>query len=463
MKTEDFDVLAEGASDEGLYAVSQDQIFEIVTALEENDRDAVKHLIAHLDYVNISVVIQYLPPVLRHDFIEVLRPGFDPHVLSELEETVRDEVATQLGIKDLVRVLRKLESDDAFAIIEALDDKARVKILNAMPAGDRVILQEVLNYPEGSAARLMQREIVCIPSFWTSQKAREYIRKDKDLPDTFYDVFVVDPKHCPVGSIPLSELLRANKMKKVSELMREEVKVIPAVTDQEEVAMLFRNYNLISAPVVDEAGRIIGMITIDDVVDVIDQEAQKDIMHLGGVSESDFFAPLHKTSYWRIRWLSLAMVNSIVAVLVINHFEHLFAQMAVLAVLMPVSAAMAGNSGMQTVTIAVRALATRELGLANMWRAVNKEILVGLINGVFFGILMTIIVSFWFNDLMLGFVLAASLISNMAWAAFAGIMLPLAFDKMGLDPAVGAVPFLMTSTDVLGYSIFLYLASVFLI
>ena len=463
MSDEELDENKEALGEEDPYGVSQEQIRQIEEALEEDHPNRVRELVEPLDAQNTAVVIEYLPTQLRQDFMELIRGQFDPHILPELEENVRDEVVSQLGVKDLAAALANLESDDSVALVEHLDEDMRLEVLSSMPISERVILEEVLTYPEDSAARLMQREVVCIPSFWTIGDALNFLSRSSDLPKKIYDVFVVDPKHAPIGSVPLSVLLRTPKAQKISEAMEEDVKSISVNTDQEEVAMLFRKYNLISAPVVDEAGRIVGMITIDDVVDVIDEEAEEDIMRLNRVAESDFFAPLWQTSYKRIRWLIVTMVNTLIAAGVVKYFESSIEELAVLAVLMPVNAAMGGNSGMQTVTVTVRALATRELGLANMWRAINKEVGVGILNGLFFGLVMAIIAGFWLDNPMLGGVLGVALIFNMLWAAFAGVLLPIIIDKLSMDPAISAGPFLTTTTDVLGYAIFLGLASFFLL
>ncbi len=463
MSEEELDDNKEALGEEDPYGVSQEQIRQIEEALEEERPKRVRELIEPLDAQNTAVVIEYLPAQLRQDFVELIRVQFDPHILPELEENVRDDVVSQLGVKDLAAALANLESDDSVALVEHLDEDMRLEVLSSMPISERVILEEVLTYPEDSAARLMQREVVCIPSFWTIGDALNFLSRSSDLPKKIYDVFVVDPKHAPIGSVSLSALLRTSKTAKISESMEEDVKSISVNTDQEEVAMLFRKYNLISAPVVDEAGRIVGMITIDDVVDVIDEEAEEDIMRLNRVAESDFFAPLWQTSYKRIRWLIVTMVNTLIAAGVVKYFESSIEELAVLAVLMPVNAAMGGNSGMQTVTVTVRALATRELGLANMWRAINKEVGVGILNGLFFGLVMAIIAGFWLDNPMLGGVLGVALIFNMLWAAFAGVLLPIIIDKLDMDPAISAGPFLTTTTDVLGYAIFLGLASFFLL
>ena len=445
------------------YGVSQEQIRDIKSALEESKYKKVQNLIKELDAQNMAVVIEYLSPQFRQNFIDLIRNTFNPHLLPELEETVRDEVIAQLVVTDLISVLSKLNSDDSVTLVEHLDDEMRLEVFNSMPAGDRMVLEEVLNYPEGSAARLMQREIVCIPSIWNARDTLNFLSKSPYVPKKIYDIFVIDCNHVPIGSMPLSTLLRIPHAMKLSDAIEGELKYISLNMDQESVALLFRKYNLISAPVVDKKGRIVGMITIDDVVDVIDEEAEEDIMRLNLVAESDFFAPLWKTSYRRIRWLLVTMINTLIAASVVKIFESSIEEMAILAVLMPMCAAMGGNSGMQTVTVTVRAMATRELGLTNMWRAINKEVGVGILNGLFFGCIMSLIAGLWFENYMLGIVLGMSLVFNMLWSAIAGVILPIFIGNLGMDPAISSGPFLTTTTDVLGYASFLGLASFLLI
>lgn len=454
---------ADQEENESLYGVSQLTIRALEEALEENDTKEVERLIEPLHAADVAVVIEYLSAQLRHNLIELLRPNFDPKILADLNDIVREEVVEQLGTDAVAKAISKLESDDALALIEYLDEDKRREVLKLLPISERVILEEVLTYPEDSAARLMQREIVCIPNFWTVAEAMRYIAKEKNLPEKFYDLFVVDPKHTPIGGVPLSLLLRQPSTTKIVDIMRSDIKRIPALMDQEEVALLFRKYGLVSAPVVDEAGRIIGMITVDDVVEVIEEEAEKDIMLLSRVTESDFYEPLLSTSYSRIRWLLITLFNTLMAATVISQFQETIEKMVALAVLMPINAAMSGNAGMQVVTVTVRAIATRELGGANMNRAIVKEVLVGLINGIVFGGVMGTIAAFWFADPALGIVLGGALILNMMWAAVGGVVLPIVIDKMGMDPAISAGPFLTTTTDLLGFATFLGFARFFLL
>ncbi len=453
----------ESQDKEDLYGVSQETIRALEEALETDKNTEAYKLVEPLHPADVAVVIEYLPPALRYDLIEILRSHFDPDILAHLDETVREEIMDQLGTQEVAEALTGMESDDVVAVLEDLDEEQQKEILDSIPEEERVIVEETLTYPEESAARLMQREIACVPGSWTVAKAIRYLSKAKNLPEKFYDLFVTNSKNKLLGGVSLDLLLRQDPNTPIKEILQTDIKPIPALMDQEEVALLFRKYGLVSAPVVNEGGQLVGMITVDDVVDVIEEEAEKDIMHLSRVTESDFFEPLLSTSYSRIRWLIIALFNTLLAVFVISQFQHTIEKMVALAVLMPISAAMSGNAGMQVVAVTVRALATRELGGANMNRAIWKEINVGLINGIVFGGFMGFIAAFWFSDPGLGMVLGGALILNMIWAAVGGVILPILIDKMGMDPAIGAGTFLTTTTDLLGFATFLGFARLFLL
>ena len=328
-----------------LYGVSQETIRALEEALEEGQKTRVQDLLKPLHAADVAVVIESLSPALRYPLLNSLRSHFNPDILSHLDETVREEVIEQLGAQAVAKALSGLESDEVVALIEDLDEEQQREILAAIPELERGIVEDTLTYPEESAARLMQREIACVPGFWTLEQTMRYIQEGRHLPEKFYDLFVTDPKHAPLGSVSLSLLLRHPPSTTMSEIMDTDIKRIPALMDQEEVAHLFQKYGLVSAPVVDETGRTIGMITVDDVVDVIEEEAEKDIMHLLRVTESDFFEPLFSTSYSRIRWLMITLLNMLMAAFVISQFQHTIQSMVALAVLMPISAAMSGNAG----------------------------------------------------------------------------------------------------------------------
>jgi len=348
-------------------------------------------------------------------------------------------------------------------VLEDLDEEAKQRILASVPVEERVILEQGLTYPEESAGRLMQRKLVAVPSYWTVGETIDFLRASDDLPDDFYDLFIVDPAHKPLGAVPLSRAMRTKRPVKLTEIMETDLRTIPVDMDREEVAYMFRQYALASAPVVDEDGRLVGVITVDDVVHVIEEETEEDLMSLRGVGD-DFHAPPLVTAWRRIRWLVVTLVNTLIASSVISQFDATIQQIVALAVLMPIVAAMGGNAGMQVVTVTVRALATHDLSPgSNLLRAVGKEILVAGVNAAAFALIMGGIASAWFHDWHLGVVLGAAMIFNMMWAGLAGTLIPLAVNHLGWDPAVSAGPFLTTTTDVLGFFSFLGLATLFLL
>ncbi|MGH6958981.1 MAG: magnesium transporter, partial [Dongiaceae bacterium] len=369
-----------------------------------------------------------------------------------------------LGPQELAAAVAELDTDDAVDLLEDLDEEAKQRILAAVPAEERVILEKGLTYPEDSAGRLMQRELVAVPAYWTVGETVDFLRASQDLPDDFYDLFIVDPAHRPVGTVPLSRAMRTKRPVRLTDIMETELRTVPVTMDQEAVAYMFRQYALVSAPVVDEAGRLVGVVTVDDVVHVIDEEAEEDLMSLSGVGESDFHAPAAETAWRRMRWLFVTLINTLIASTVILQFDATIQQIVALAVLMPIVAAMGGNAGMQVVTVTVRALATRDLTPgSNLLRTVGKELIVAGMNAGLFALIMGGIAAAWFHDWHLGFVLGAAMVFNMLWAGLAGTVIPLTLHRLGMDPAVSAGPFLTTTTDVLGFFSFLGLATWFLL
>jgi magnesium transporter len=388
--------------------------------------------------------------------------------LAEVDETVRDEIIDQLGLETIAQVVTELDSDDAVQVVEELDEDEQREVLEAIPAGDRSLIEEGLAFPEDSAGRLMQRELVTVPEFWTVGETIDFMRQSADeedgvLPELFYDIFVVDPKHHPVGHIPLSRLLRTRRPVAVSDLMDPKMKILPATTDQEDVAFVFSQRDLVSAPVVDDDGRLVGVITIDDVVDVIHEEHEEDIMLLGGVSEGDLYADVLETTRSRFTWLLVNLGTAIMASIVIGLFQGTIEQMVALAVLMPIVASMGGNAGTQTLTVAVRALATKELTTTNALRVVGKELMVGIINGVLFAVLTGLVAFAWFDSADIGIVIALAMTINMVVAGLAGASIPILLERTGADPAIASSVFLTTITDVIGFLAFLGLATWLLI
>lgn len=432
-------------------------------ALCAGDLAVTRSLVLDLHPAELATLLEQLGGELRPRLIDAIRPDFDPNVLVELDADVRNEVVVRLGTQDVAAALARLDSDDALHLIEELEPERRAQIFHAIPAALRQLLEQGLSFREGSAGRLMQRELVAIPQYWTVGACLDSFRSSEDLPDDFYDLVVVDSKHRPIGWVPLDKLVRSTREVRIGDLMESEVAPIPVDMDQEQVAWLFRQYDLTSAPVVDQAGRLVGTITVDDVVDVVEEEAAEDLLHLGGVSETDIHATPVQTAARRQKWLAVTLINTILASLVISFFESSIQEIVALAVLMPIVAAMGGNAGMQVVTVIVRALATRQLTASNAGRIVAKELLVGVLNGLAFASILSVLAGLWFKDIGLALVLAAAMTFNMVWAALAGTIIPLAMDRAGLDPAIAAGPFLTTTTDILGFFVFLGLASLLLL
>lgn len=437
-------------------------------ALESDDHGEVRTLLEPVHDADVADLLQKLSGEDRLGVVEALRNDFPPDVLAELDEKVRDDVIEALGIAETVNAVRELETDDAVHIISELEDAQQELVLKAIPPADRTLIQEALAFPQDSAGRLMRRELVAVPIFWTVGDTIDHLRataeSDPDtLPQEFFDIFVVDPGHRPVGAVSLSHMLRARRAQAMADIMTTEMKVIEATTDQEDVAFLFRQRDLASAPVVDRGGRLVGVITIDDVVDVIDEEHEDDIMHLGGVSEDDLYSAAVDTSRSRFTWLLVNLGTAILASAVIGLFDGTIEHMVALAVLMPIVASMGGNAGTQTLTVAVRALAMKELTEANARRVVGKEVLVGAINGVLFAVITGAITWAWFGNPGLAMVIGLAMIFNLIVAGLSGALIPLALDRMKIDPAVASAVFLTTVTDVVGFFVFLGLGAWFLL
>ncbi|HEX7005958.1 MAG TPA: magnesium transporter [Alphaproteobacteria bacterium] len=448
---------------ESLYGLTPDVVDAVREALDQQDVERVRRLVKPLHYTDVADLLERLSPDQRERAVDAIRADMSPEVLTELDEAVRQEVIDQLGIREVAAAVTEMDTDDAVEVIEYLDEDVQQQVLEALPAEERALVEEALAYPEGSAGRLMQREFVAVPAYWTVGETIDHMRLARNLPDDFYDIFVVNPKHEPIGKLPLSRVLRSRRPIRVSDIMRTNHTLIPVTMDQEEIAQLFRRLDLVSAAVVDEAGRLVGTITIDDVVDVIDEEAEEDMLSLARVGETDIHVSAIATAPRRVRWLIVTLINSLIASVVISQFEPTIEKLVSLAVLMPIVAAMGGNAGMQVVTVMVRALATREVTAGNALRVVGKELAVGAMNGIVLAAIMGTIAALWFNNVELGVVLAAAMLFNMIWSGIAGTTIPLALNKLGIDPAVAAGPFLTTTTDVLGFFVFLGLATLFLI
>ena len=438
-------------------------VASVVLALDDEHRFESRLLVEPLRPPELADLLQQLRPHLRERLVEYLRPDFHPEVLPELEPGVRDEVAEQLGTRTLARAIARLDTDDALNLLTTLEESKQRQVLFAIPEELRIMLEEGLAFPEDSAGRLMERNFVAVPAFWTVGETIDYMREADDLPSDFYDVFVVDPRHRAVGTVALSHVLRNKRPVRIGDIMETEIVTVPATMDQEEVAFLFAQQALSSAPVVDDNQRLIGAITVDDVLDVMHDEVEEDIYRLGGLGGDDLYSAALDTGRARFSWLFINLGTAILASLVIGLFEGTLEQIVVLAVLMPIVASMGGNAGTQTMTVAVRALATKELTAANAVRVLGKEALVGLYNGFLFAILIGVVAWIWAGDWSIGAIMGVAMVITMLIAALSGMVIPLGLARTGVDPAVASGVILTTVTDVVAFLSFLGLAAWFLL
>jgi magnesium transporter len=429
------------------------------TAIEAADARTIEALAADLHEADVGDIIEALSPDERAPFIQLLGEHFDFTALTEVDETVRVQLIEELPPEAVAEGVRDLDSDDAVYILEDLDDEDQEEILAKLPAVDRMALRRSLDFPEETAGRRMQTDFIAVPPFWTAGQTIDYLRERKDLPDEFYEVFVIDAGFRYLGAVALNRLLRAPRVTRMADIMNDERQRVLATDDQEVVARMFERYNLVSAAVVDEAERLVGVITVDDVVDVIQAEAEEDIRALAGVGDEEISDSVFYTLKTRWVWLAVNMVTAFLASSVIGMFSDSISRMVALAVLMPIVASMGGNAATQTMTVTVRALATRDLDTHNVWRIFGRELSVGLLNGGSFAVIVGSAAALWFRDPLLGSVIGAAMIVNLLSAASAGIMIPLAFERFDIDPAVASGVFVTMVTDVVGFLAFLGLAS----
>jgi len=399
----------------------------------------------------------------RPKLIELLGSRFDFAALTEVDDSVREDILDELDTDTLVEGMRELESDDAVYILEDLDQDEQNEILEALPAIDRAQLQKSLDYKEGSAARLMQTHLIAVPPFWTVGQVVDHLAEAADLPDSFFEVFVVDPGYHLLGNVFLDRLVRAQRTAPIESVMIADRRRVRADDEQDDVARLFQRYNLVSAPVVDEAGRLIGVVTIDDIVDVMQEEADDEIKALGGVkAEEELSDSIFSTTRNRFGWLFVNLLTAFLASSVLGLFEEELSKMVALAVLAPIVASQGGNAATQTMTVAVRALATRELGPANAFRITFRETAAGLLNGLAFGLITGLVATLWFHDWNIGIVIALAMTVNLVAGALGGILIPLGLERFRTDPAVSSGVFVTTITDVVGFFSFLGIATLWL-
>ena len=438
-------------------------ISDVMDALDSSDRSKIIILTKDLSAADIADIINLIPRSEVGNFISFIESDFNPEILSELDENIREEVINLLGHSYVAEVLQKLETDDAVHVIEDLEEGDKKLILNKIPKIEREELELSLNYPEDSAGRLMSVDFVALNPNINVGEAIDFLRLDNDLPIEFYEIYLIDSSSQPIAAISLSNVIRSSREKSLKSLQSHELITISGEMDRELVAYQFERFDLVSAPVIDEVGKLIGVITADDIVEVLKDEAGEDIKLLGGVGDEDITDNVIKASKGRFSWLFINLITAILASMVIGLFDGTIEEMVALAILMPIVASMGGNAGTQTLTIAVRSLSTRDLIPLNYKRIINREILVSFLNGVLFALILGILSAFWFGNFALGGVLAIAMVLNMVVAGFAGIIIPLILNKLGIDPALASSVFVTTVTDVVGFFSFLGLAAIFLV
>ena len=450
----------EAEDDFGLPARLFDQVLD---AVEAKDAAALDALLNPLHAADIADLLEQIDTRDRKALLFLWKGGMDGEILSELDDNLREEIIQSLGPVELAEAMRDLETDDVVDLVADLDEDQQEAVLGALPAIDRVAVEKALTYPEESAGRLMQVQVVRAPEHWTVGQAIDYLRSDIVLPDQFYHVILVDPRMFPVAYVTLGRLLSSRRDTRLREITEDSFRTFHVEDDEGSVAYAFNQYHLISAPVVDDSERLVGVITIDDAMVVLDEEHEEDILRLAGVGEGTLSDTVLETTRQRLPWLAVNLATAILASLVISLFEATISGLVALAVLMPIVASMGGNAGTQSLTVAVRAITTRDLSVSNLWRVVRREAAVGLVNGAVFAVVMGLVGWVWFGAPMLGVVIAAAMVINMLVAGLAGIAIPVVLDRYGIDPALASGTFVTTVTDVVGFFAFLGLASVILL
>jgi magnesium transporter len=441
-------------------ALRADFVERVAQAIEAGNAATLRELVGDLHEADLGAALEALSPEQRPRLIELLGIDFDFTALTEVDDAVREDILEELPPQTVAEGVRELESDDAVAIIGDLPKEEQAEILDQLPPSERIALARSLEYPEDSAGRRMQTEFIAAPATWTVGQAIDYMRETEELPERFYELYVVDEAGRFLGAVPLDRLLRAKRPVPITELMENDRPRVRSDQDQEEVARQFQRYNWVSAPVVDTGDRLVGIITFDDVADVLEEEAEEDLKALGGVTHAEELSD----SVWtiargRFNWLLVNLGTAFIASSVLGLFEGELQKMVALAVLAPIVASQGGNATTQTMTVAVRALATQDLSDANAWRVIVREVLVGLVNGVAFAVITGILAYLWFKVPGLGFVIGLAMICNLLAAALGGILIPLVLNRFRIDPAVASSPFVTTVTDVVGFFSFLSIAT----
>ncbi|RVV99346.1 magnesium transporter [Mesobaculum littorinae] len=449
--------------DDDAYALDSRTVSAILDAVEAQDSARLQELMEPFHAADIADLLEQVDDDDRRALIALMGDEFDGDILSELAEGVREDVIAALAPQVLSQAVLELESDDVVDLIEDLEEPTQETILEILEASDRVAVEQALSLPEYSAGRLMQREVVMAPEHWSVGEAIDYMRAHDDLPEQFYHIVLVDPRLRPVGQTTLGKIMSSRREVKLADIVEESFRTFRVDEEEGDVAYAFNQYHLISAPVTDGEGRLVGVITIDDAMIVLQEENEEDIRRLAGIGVESLNDRTLTIVRQRFPWLFVNLITAILASLVIAQFEETIGAIVALAVLMPIVASMGGNAGTQSLTVAVRSLATRDLTGSNAIRVLRREIVAGLVNGCVFAILMGIIGFLWFGTPMLGAVIATAMVINLVIAGLAGILIPLTLDKVGVDPALASGVFVTTVTDVMGFFVFLGLAGIFLI
>lgn len=431
----------------------------VLDAVDDGDAEGARALVEPLHPADIADLFELVPSDQRGALATAIADVLDGDVFAEMNDYVREALIDALEPHQVATIAAELDTDDAVAIIEDMEESDQRAVLRALDPDDRAAIEEALSYPEESAGRLMQRELIAVPEHWTVGDVLDYLRGNDDLTTDFWEIFVVDPAHKPVGTCQLSWIMRTPRTVAIADVMKREQTLVPVDMDQEEVALRFQKYALISAAVVDSSGRLVGMVTVDDIVHIISQEAGEDILRLSGAGEGDINEPVIESYKTRVRWLIANLFTALLASSIIALFEGTIAKMVALATLMPIVAGVGGNAGTQTMAVTVRAIATNQLTDSNTWRTIRREIRVALLNGATIALVIGTGVTMVFQNPQLGAVIAAAMMTNIMVAGLAGVMVPVALDRMRTDPAVSSSIFVTMTTDSMGFLAFLGLAS----
>ena len=437
----------------------------LMDSINLNLVDKTQSLLSDLSSGEIANIIEQLDASDRKKLIFFLGSSIVPEIILELDKDIRKEIISVVGEHTFLNVVSKLDTDDLIVVLEEVDEDKRGQYLKLLPKkSQRELVKKGLKFPEDTAGRIMSTNVVSVSASWTIGKTLKFLRQKKELlPDDIFEVYILDSKKKPVGTLNLNTLVRSSSNTTVRDIMNTQFKTIPIDTDQEEIALGFKQNNLISAPVVDKSGKIVGQINHDDIIDIIEEEAEEDLLRLSGVQSGHIYSAVLQTIKSRFTWLLINLFTAIAASFVIAIFESSLKQVVALAILMPIVASMGGNAGTQTLTVAVRALALREITRANALRVIGKEFVVGAINGLIFAVIIGTIASYWFEMPLLGFVIAAAMILNLVIACLSGILIPLILDKTGVDPAIASTVLLTTITDIFGFFTFLGLGTIYLL